>query len=58
MAWEVGSTGEFHSWWVSLSEDEQDDVALSVRHLVANTEQGKAAEKRSMLSILCEPQFC
>ena len=34
MAWEVEFTDEFQHWWDSLSEDEQDDVALSVRHLV------------------------
>lgn len=26
-------TDEFQAWWDSLSEDEQDDVAVSVRHL-------------------------
>ena len=34
VAWEVEFTDEFQSWWDSLGEDEQDDVALSVRHLV------------------------
>ncbi|MBL8179451.1 MAG: type II toxin-antitoxin system RelE/ParE family toxin [Bryobacterales bacterium] len=34
MAWEVEFTDEFHRWWNSLSEGEQDDVALSVRHLM------------------------
>ena len=33
MAWEVEFTGEFQGWWDSLTEDEQDDVAVSVRHL-------------------------
>ncbi len=27
-------TDEFQQWWASLSDSEQDDVALSVRHLV------------------------
>lgn len=30
MAWEVEFTDEFASWWQSLSEDQQDDVAYSV----------------------------
>ena len=30
MAWEVEFTDEFHQWWRSLSEDQQDDVAYSV----------------------------
>ena len=34
MSWEVEFTGEFQLWWDSLTEPEQDDVALSVRHLV------------------------
>ena len=34
VAWEVEFTDEFHSWWNSLSEAVQDDVALSVRHLM------------------------
>ena len=34
MAWEVEFTDEFQGWWDSLSLDEQDDVAVSVRHLV------------------------
>ena len=34
MAWEVEFTEEFQQWWDSLDEEEQDDVALSVRHLV------------------------
>ena len=34
MAWEVEFTEEFQQWWDSLGEDEDDDVALSVRHLV------------------------
>jgi hypothetical protein len=39
VAWEVEFTDEFHTWWDSLTADEQDDVALSVRHL---TEFGPA----------------
>ena len=39
MAWEVEFTDAFHRWWELLSEREQDDVALSVRHL---TEFGPA----------------
>ena len=34
VAWEVEFTEEFQGWWDSLSEEEQDDVAVSVRHLV------------------------
>ena len=34
MAGEVEFTDAFHRWWNSLSEGEQDDVALSVRHLM------------------------
>jgi hypothetical protein len=34
MAWDVEFTDEFQRWWDSLTETEQDDVALSVRHLV------------------------
>ena len=34
MAWEVEFTEEFREWWDSLDEEQQDDVALSVRHLV------------------------
>ena len=34
MAWEVEFTDAFHRWWNSLSEGQQDDVALSVRHLM------------------------
>lgn len=34
VAWEVEFTNEFHSWWHSLSEGMQDDIALSVRHLM------------------------
>lgn len=33
VAWEVEFTDEFQRWWDYLSEGEQDDVALSVRHL-------------------------
>lgn len=39
MAWEVEFTEEFQQWWDSLGAGEQDDVALSVRHL---TEFGPA----------------
>lgn len=34
MAWEVEFTDEFQAWWDSLAEEQQDDVALSVRHLI------------------------
>ena len=34
VAWEVEFTDEFQEWWNSLGEDEQDDVAVSVRHLI------------------------
>ena len=34
VTWEVEFTDEFHRWWNSLGEGEQDDVALSVRHLM------------------------
>ena len=34
MAWEVEFTGEFRDWWNSLSDEQQDDVAHSVRHLM------------------------
>ena len=34
MLWEVEFTDEFQGWWDSLSLDEQDDVAVSVRHLI------------------------
>jgi hypothetical protein len=34
VAWEVEFTDEFRDWWSALSEDQQDDVAHSVRHLV------------------------
>ena len=34
MAWEVEFTDEFRDWWNSLSEEQQDDVAHSVRHLM------------------------
>ena len=33
VAWEVEFTGEFQQWWDSLTEDQQDDVAVSVRLL-------------------------
>jgi len=32
--WDVEFTDEFQDWWDSLSEEQQDDVAHSVRHLV------------------------
>jgi hypothetical protein len=34
VAWDVEFTDEFQRWWDSLDEGEQDDVALSVRHLI------------------------
>lgn len=34
VGWEVEFTDEFHRWWDSLGEGEQDDVAFSVRHLM------------------------
>ena len=34
MPWEVEFTDEFQHWWDSLDEQEQDDVALSVRRLM------------------------
>jgi hypothetical protein len=34
VAWEVEFTDDFRCWWNSLREGEQDDVALSVRHLI------------------------
>ena len=34
MAWDVEFTDEFHDWWNTLSEEQQDDVAHSVRHLM------------------------
>lgn len=30
VVWEVEFTGEFQQWWDSLTEDQQDDVAVSV----------------------------
>ena len=35
VVWEVEFTDEFQGWWDSLSEDEQDSLAISVRHIVA-----------------------
>ena len=35
MAWEVEYTDEFEAWWRSLDEDEQDDLAVSVKLLQA-----------------------
>lgn len=32
--WNVEFTNEFRKWWNSLPENQQDDVALSVRHLI------------------------
>ena len=34
MPWDVEFTEEFQEWWNSLTEEQQDDVALSVRHLI------------------------
>jgi hypothetical protein len=34
VAWEVEFTDEFRDWWDALSEEQQDDVAHSVRHLI------------------------
>ena len=34
MAWGVEFTDEFQDWWDALSEEQQDDVAYSVRHLI------------------------
>ena len=34
VAWEVEFTDEFRDWWNVLSEEQQDDVAHSVRHLI------------------------
>ena len=34
MAWNVEFTDEFQDWWNGLSEEQQDDVAHSVRHLI------------------------
>jgi hypothetical protein len=34
VAWEVEFTDEFRAWWDALSEEQQDDVAYSVRHLI------------------------
>jgi hypothetical protein len=33
MAWEIECTDEFEVWWTSLTEDEQESVAASVRLL-------------------------
>jgi hypothetical protein len=33
MAWEIECTDEFEVWWASLTEDEQESVAASVRLL-------------------------
>jgi len=33
MAWEIECTDEFEVWWSSLTEDEQESVAASVRLL-------------------------
>jgi hypothetical protein len=32
--WDVEFTDEFRDWWSALSEEQQDDVAHSVRHLI------------------------
>ena len=34
MPWEVEFTDDFQEWWDCLSEDEQDEVAVSVRHII------------------------
>jgi len=34
VAWDVEFTDEFRNWWDALSEEQQDDVAHSVRHLI------------------------
>ena len=34
VAWDVEFTDEFERWWTALTEDQQDDVAHSVRHLI------------------------
>ena len=34
MAWEVEFTDESRDWWNVLTEGQQDDLALSVRHLM------------------------
>jgi hypothetical protein len=34
VAWDVEFTDEFQDWWNALTEEQQDDVALSVRHLI------------------------
>jgi len=34
VAWEVEFTDEFQDWWNTISEEQQDDVAHSVRHLI------------------------
>jgi hypothetical protein len=34
VAWEVEFTDEFQDWWNALSEEQQDDVAHSVRFLI------------------------
>jgi hypothetical protein len=34
VAWEVEFTDEFQVWWNALSEEQQDDVAHSVRFLI------------------------
>jgi hypothetical protein len=33
MRWEVEYTDEFGSWWINLSEDEQDSINFGVRLL-------------------------
>ena len=34
VAWEVEFTEEFEAWWISLTADQQDDVAASVMLLI------------------------
>ena len=33
MPWEVEHTDEFEEWWHSISEEEQEDIALAVEKL-------------------------
>jgi hypothetical protein len=33
MPWEVEHTNEFEEWWDSISEEEQEDIALAVEKL-------------------------
>ena len=73
MGWEVEVTDEFQTWWDSLSEDEQVDVAASVqtleerallqrdRDIQASKNEGASAENPlefSMHSIHGELRSC